>query len=85
MPSCGSVFINPPDASAGRLIEATGLKGFSIGGAKVSEKHANFIVNTGSATAAELSQVISHVQSAVRARSGIELKTEVVWMGEWSA
>jgi UDP-N-acetylmuramate dehydrogenase len=84
MPSCGSVFVNPVGTSAGRLIEATGLKGFTIGGAKVSEKHANFIVNTGAATASDISQVISHVQNRVLAEAGISLKTEVVWLGEWS-
>lgn len=83
MPSCGSVFVNPPGTSAGRVVEASGLKGFSLGGAKVSEKHANFIVNTGSATASEIAEVIQHVQKTVRERAGIELKTEVVWLGEW--
>lgn len=84
MPSCGSVFVNPVGTSAGRVIEATGLKGFRIGGAKVSEKHANFIVNTGTATASDISQVISHVQKRVLADAGISLKTEVVWLGDWS-
>lgn len=84
MPSCGSVFVNPPGTSAGRVVEAAGLKGFAIGGAKVSEKHANFIVNTGAATAAEISQVIQHVQKTVKTHSSLELKTEVVWLGDWS-
>lgn len=84
MPSCGSVFVNPPGTSAGRVVEAAGLKGFAVGGAKVSEKHANFIVNTGAATASEIAQVIRHVQKTVREKAGIELKTEVVWLGDWA-
>ncbi len=84
LPSCGSVFINPPGDRAGRLIESCGLKGFSIGGAKVSEKHANFIVNTGGATAADLSAVIEHVQKKVLMIAGIKLKTEVIWLGDWA-
>lgn len=83
-PSCGSVFINPPGNGAGRLIEGSGLKGFSIGGAQVSEKHANFIVNLGGATAVQIWQVITHVQSTVLAKTGIALKTEVVRLGEWN-
>jgi UDP-N-acetylmuramate dehydrogenase len=83
MPSCGSVFINPPGHTSGQLIERTGLKGFAIGGAKVSEKHANFIVNFNRATAADINAVIRHVQTAVRAASGVELRTEVVYLGEW--
>lgn len=84
MPSCGSVFVNPPGTTAGRLIEASGLKGFAIGHAKVSEKHANFIVNTGGATAVDTRQVIQFVQKRVHERQGIELKTEVVYLGDWS-
>jgi UDP-N-acetylmuramate dehydrogenase len=83
MPSCGSVFKNPPGTSSGREVEAAGLKGFSIGGAQVSMKHANFIVNTGEATAREIDAVIKHVQTVVRAKAGIELKTEVVYLGDW--
>ena len=83
MPSCGSVFVNPPGTSSGRVIEEAGLKGFSIGGAKVSEKHANFIVNTGQATAADIRGVIRHVQKQVRERTGIDLKTEVIMVGEF--
>ena len=82
-PSCGSVFINPPGSSAGRVIEGAGLKGFSIGGAQVSEKHANFIVNLGGATADQIWQVITHVQSTVQAKAGVALKTEVVRLGDW--
>ena len=83
MPSCGSVFINPVGTSSGRVVEESGLKGFSIGGAKVSEKHANFIVNTGSATANDIRAVILHVQKRVKERAGIDLKTEVVMVGEF--
>ena len=83
MPSCGSVFVNPPGTSSGRVIEEAGLKGVSIGGAKVSEKHANFIVNTGQATAADIRGVIRHVQKQVRERTGIDLKTEVIMVGEF--
>jgi UDP-N-acetylmuramate dehydrogenase len=80
--SCGSVFINPPDDHAARLIEAAGLKGFRIGDASVSEKHANFIINHGAARAADVEAVIRHVQSAVKSFHGVELHTEVRIVGE---
>ena len=83
LPNCGSVFRNPPNDKAGRLIEAAGLKGFTIGGARVSEKHANFIVNWGSATATDISNVILHVQGEVEKKFSVKLKTEVVWLGEF--
>lgn len=83
LPSCGSVFKNPPGEKAGRLIEECGLKGFTIGGAQVSTKHANFIVNIGKATALDLHQVIHKVQSTVLERKNISLKTEVVYLGDW--
>jgi UDP-N-acetylmuramate dehydrogenase len=76
-PSVGSFFKNPPSDSAGRLIDAAGLKGFSIGGAKISEKHANFIVNTGGASAADIIQLMETVQDAVYKRFGIKLEPEV--------
>lgn len=82
LPSCGSVFRNPANDFAARLIEDSGLKGYSIGGAEVSEKHANFIVNTGNATAAEIEQLIEYVQSEVNRKQGIELHTEVCVTGE---
>ncbi len=82
LPSCGSVFRNPPGDYAARLIESAGLKGLSIGGACVSEKHANFIINTGAATAADIEQLIRKVQQQVAARSGVELQTEVCIVGE---
>jgi len=84
LPSCGSVFINPPGSKSGQLIEQAGLKGFSIGGAEVSEKHANFIVNKNNATANDIQSVIEHVRKVVLERSGILLKTEVVYLGRWS-
>jgi UDP-N-acetylmuramate dehydrogenase len=84
MPSCGSVFINPQGHKAAQLIDSCGLKGFAIGGAQVSEKHANFIVNTGRATASEVWQVIEHVQNTVQQERGVLLKTEVIRLGEWA-
>jgi UDP-N-acetylmuramate dehydrogenase len=80
-PSCGSVFVNPAGEKAARLIDSCGLKGYTIGGAQVSLKHANFIVNLGSARAADVKTVIQHVQSAVKSKTGIDLKTEVVMLG----
>ena len=82
MPSCGSVFRNPPNDFAGRLIESTGLKGLRIGGAEVSGKHANFIINTGAATAADIESLIRHVQTAVEQRHGVRLVPEVHLLGE---
>lgn len=81
VPSCGSVFRNPPDRAAGALIEECGLKGFSYGGAEVSPVHANFIVNTGTASAADVAEVIRHVHKTVRERHGVELQTEVKFLG----
>ncbi|MBW0174399.1 MAG: UDP-N-acetylmuramate dehydrogenase [Vulcanococcus sp.] len=80
-PSCGSVFRNPEPNKAGQLIEALGLKGLSIGGAQVSPIHANFIVNTGAATATEIDQLISAVQQRIQAAHGITLHTEVKRLG----
>lgn len=84
LPSCGSTFRNPPGGFAGQLVESNGLKGFTIGGAQVSEKHANFVVNLGSATAADIRRVIEHVERTVRERSGVELEREVHYLGDWS-
>lgn len=81
MLSCGSVFRNPPEQSAARLIESCGLKGFTIGRAQVSQRHANFIVNLGGATAAEVTKVIVHVLNKVREHHGIELRPEVKFLG----
>lgn len=83
MPSCGSVFVNPEGHKSGQLIEQAGLKGFAIGGAKVSEKHANFIVNFNQAKAEDIHHVIEHVKKTVLAKTGIALRTEVVYLGEW--
>lgn len=82
LPTCGSVFKNPEHDFAARLIEASGLKSYAIGGAVVSEKHANFIVNTGTATALDIEQLISYVQSEVFRQQGVELQTEVCIIGE---
>jgi UDP-N-acetylmuramate dehydrogenase len=81
-PSCGSVFQNPPGDHAARLIDASGLKGFSIGNAVVSEKHANFIVNRGGATATDIEALIEHVQRTVAERQGVWLKPEVRIVGQ---
>jgi UDP-N-acetylmuramate dehydrogenase len=82
LPSCGSVFRNPPGDHAARLIEAAGLKGFRIGGAEVSPKHANFIINTGDATATDIEELIEHVRQTVIEEHGVELKHEVRIVGE---
>lgn len=81
-PSCGSVFTNPPGQHAARLIESAGLKGFHIGDARVSTKHANFIINEGAATAADLEQLIQHVKKTVQQQFGVELVPEVRIVGE---
>lgn len=82
LPNAGSVFRNPPGDHAARLIEAAGLKGFFVGGARVSEKHANFIVNPdGAATASEIETLIGRVQATVREKFGIELVREVRIVG----
>ena len=80
--NAGSVFRNPPGDYAARLIESCGLKGFAIGGAIVSPKHANFIVNSGDATAADIEALIQRVQAMVRERYGIALEREVRIIGE---
>jgi UDP-N-acetylmuramate dehydrogenase len=80
--SCGSVFTNPPGEHAGRLVEKAGLKGFRIGDASVSEKHANFIINHGAARAADIEALITHVQRTVAELYQIDLKTEVRIVGD---
>ncbi len=82
LPSCGSVFRNPSGDYAARLIEASGLKGHIIGGASVSEKHANFIVNNGGATSAEIEKLIHYIIKEVEKKQGIILKTEVCVVGD---
>jgi UDP-N-acetylmuramate dehydrogenase len=81
LPSCGSVFRNPPGEHAARLIEAAGLKGTREGGAQVSEKHANFIINTGDASARDIARLIERVQSEVARTSGVRLVPEVRRVG----
>ncbi|MDJ0760240.1 MAG: UDP-N-acetylmuramate dehydrogenase [Woeseiaceae bacterium] len=81
-PSCGSVFQNPPGDHAARLIEAAGLKGFRIGGAEVSPKHANFIINADAASAEDIESLINHVQDTVEEQHGVRLKHEVRIVGE---
>lgn len=81
-PNAGSVFRNPAGDHSARLIEAAGLKGLTIGGAQVSTLHANFIVNTGKATAADIETLIATVQSTVERVHGVQLETEVRVIGE---
>jgi UDP-N-acetylmuramate dehydrogenase len=84
LPSAGSVFRNPPGDSAGRLIEASGLKGLRIGGAVVSEKHANFIVNDQKGSAADVRELAERVQADVEARHGVRLELEIAFIGDWT-
>lgn len=81
-PNAGSVFRNPPGDYAARLIEAAGLKNHCLGGACVSEKHANFIINTGSASAADIETLIEKIEQQVKAECGVELVREVRIIGE---
>ncbi len=85
IPSAGSYFRNPPDDSAGRLIDAAGLKGTRLGGASVSEKHANFLVNDRKGTAADVRGLGELVRTEVARRFGVELEPEVVFVGDWGA
>ena len=80
-PNAGSVFRNPVEDHAARLIESCSLKGYTVGGAQVSLKHSNFIVNLGGATAADIEAVIEHVQATVKAKTGVELVREVRIVG----
>lgn len=84
-PNAGSVFRNPTGDYAARLIEAAGLKGYRVGGAMVSTKHANFIIHTGDATASDIEAVIAMMRNTVRERTGIELIQEVRIIGEVGA
>ncbi len=81
-PNAGSTFRNPPGDFAARLIEACGLKGFTIGGAQVSLKHANFIVNLGNATAQDIERLINHMKDVVQKQTGVALIQEVKIVGE---
>jgi UDP-N-acetylmuramate dehydrogenase len=83
-PSAGSFFRNPENDSAGRLIDSLGLKGFRVGGASVSEKHANFIVNDQGGTASDVRRLGELVRDRVRSETGVELVFEVVFAGDWS-
>ena len=78
LPSCGSVFKNPKNNYAAELIETSGLKGFCIGGACVSEKHANYIINEDNATAADIENLINHIQNTVKSLHNVELETEII-------
>ena len=80
-PSAGSTFKRPEGNFAGALIEQCGLKGVSVGGAQVSEKHAGFIINRGGATAADILNLIKHVQARVKAQTGVSLETEIRLIG----
>lgn len=81
-PSAGSVFRNPPgNKSAGQLIDSLGLKGYTMGGAKISEKHANFIINTGKATADDVIMLISYIKQQARDELGVQLQEEVKYIG----
>jgi UDP-N-acetylmuramate dehydrogenase len=84
-PCAGSVFRNPPGDHAGRLIEASGLKGYRVGDAEVSTQHANFIINRGQATATDVLALIDHIVRTVEERFGVRLKTEVQVVGEADA
>jgi UDP-N-acetylenolpyruvoylglucosamine reductase len=83
-PSAGCIFKNPPGASAGRLIEESGLKGARVGGAEVSRVHANFVINRGDATGADVLELVRRVRAGVRQARGVELEPEVLLYGkEW--
>jgi UDP-N-acetylmuramate dehydrogenase len=81
LPSAGSVFVNPPGDSAGRLIESAGLKGFQIGGARISPVHANFIVNEGGATASDVVGLIRTIRMTVKDVCGVDLRPEIRFVG----
>lgn len=82
VPNSGSIFKNPQGASAGQLIESAGLKGYCIGDAGVSIKHANFIINKGEAKSGDVIKLIGHIQRTVKEKTGTELETEIVIMEE---
>ena len=78
LPSCGSVFKNPKNHFAAKLIESSGLKGYCIGGACVSEKHANYIINQNNASALDIENLISYIQNTIKKKHNIELETEII-------
>lgn len=82
-PSAGSVFKNPPGAAAGALIDEAGLKGARVGGAQISERHANFIINAGGATAADVRRLIDLARETVLRAFGVELELEIELVGEF--
>ncbi|MEO5918257.1 MAG: UDP-N-acetylmuramate dehydrogenase [Candidatus Limnocylindrales bacterium] len=85
LPSAGSVFRNPPDGpSAGQLIDAAGLKGYRIGGAVVSDKHANFIIAERGSSAADVRRLGDHIRATILERDGIDLRFEVEFIGDWA-
>jgi UDP-N-acetylmuramate dehydrogenase len=84
MPSAGSTFRNPPGDSAGRLIDSLGLKGVREGGASVSEKHANFLVNDAGGTATDVRRLGERVRTTVERETGVRLAWEIVFLGDWS-
>jgi UDP-N-acetylmuramate dehydrogenase len=84
LPSAGSVFRNPPGDSAGRLVDEAGLKGTRIGGASVSEKHANFIVNDRKGSATDVRRLGDHVRAVVEERHGVTLAYEIEFPGDWA-
>lgn len=83
-PSAGSVFRNPSGTSAGLLIDRAGLKGLQVGGATVSERHANFVVNDRRGTATDVRRLVDRVRAEIRRREGVELALEIEFIGDWS-
>lgn len=83
-PSVGSTFRNPEGAHAGELIDKAGLKGTMIGGAKISDQHGNFIINTGTATASDIKELIELMKKTVKEKFGVDLVEEVRYLGDWS-
>ena len=82
-PSAGSTFKRPEGYFAGKLIMDAGLRGYSIGGAKVSDKHCGFVINAGNATAADVAEVIQEVQEKVKEKFGVTLEKEVIFLGDF--
>ncbi|HYN70427.1 MAG TPA: hypothetical protein VEX41_09475, partial [Candidatus Eisenbacteria bacterium] len=82
--NAGSIFQNPPGDSAGRLIDSVGLKGLRVGGAVVSEKHANFIVNDRKGTAADVRRLVDLVRARILEHDGVDLVPEIVFVGDWA-
>ena len=83
MPSAGSFFKRPSVGYAGAYIEQAGLKGFAVGGAQVSEKHCGFVINTGDATAADIRELITHIQEEVYRQFSVRLEPEVIFLGDF--